>query len=403
MTLRGSRGYRNWRPGVVINLDFVFTINTANTSTGSSTSTQFKLPTSALASTSYGFDVDWGDGNIDTGITAWNDSRVTHTYASSGTYTITITGLIRGFNFQNTGDRLKILDIQNWGTVEFVPVTLTSGAFWGCSNLNVSATDSPTFLTGSQQGFFRACSSLVGNSSFGDWDLSPVDHLARFFDGCTLFDQNINNWNVSNCTSFDSMFFNMANYNRPLNNWDVSAGTIFNQMFRSAIVFNQNIGSWDLSNATSTIAMFYDATAFNNGGSDTIKNWNVSNVSTFCSSNNGMFRLALAFNQPIGIWDVGNGTNFDSFFRNANAFDQNIGSWNMAKASVLLNFMTSKTNLNYSAANLDAIYNGWSGLTFVNTGLSISFGTVKYTAGGSAGKAILTGSPNNWSVTDGGI
>jgi surface protein len=381
---------------------FIFTVNPANTSTGSSSSNQFKLPLSSLAGTNYNFTVDWGDGTSDN-ITTWNQAETTHTYPDSTPRTIIISGLIRGFNFMNTGDRLKITNISNWGSVEFVPVTLAFGAFWGCSNLNVTATDAPTFLNGEQQGFFRLCSSLTGNSSFDDWNLSPCTGLVRFFDGCTLFNQNINNWNVSNCNNFDSMFFNMANYNQPMNNWNVSAGTIFNQVFRSCTAFNQNIGNWNLSNATTCISMFHSATNFNNGGSDSIKDWNVSNVSTFCSTNNGMFRLATAFNQPIGSWNVGNGTNFDSFFRNANAFNQNIGSWNVSKSANFTNFMAGKTNDNYSAANLDAIYNGWSARTFINTGLTISFGTIKYTAAGTAGRNILTSAPNNWSITDGGI
>jgi hypothetical protein len=65
--------------------------------------------------------------------------------------------------------------------------------------------------------------------------------------------------------------------------------------------------------------------------------------------------------------------------------------------------MTGKTPSTFSAANLDAIYNGWSQLTFVNTGLTTTFGSAKYTAAGQAGRDILTGAPNNWSITDGGI
>ena len=66
---------------------FVSNWNTANTSGGSSTSTQIQLPLES--SGTYNFVVDWGDGNTDT-ITAWNQAETLHTYASSGTYTITI-------------------------------------------------------------------------------------------------------------------------------------------------------------------------------------------------------------------------------------------------------------------------------------------------------------------------
>jgi hypothetical protein len=83
---------------------FVFGIDTANTSAGSSTSTQFKLP--LTTSTGLNAVVDWGDSTTDT-ITVYNAAEVTHTYASSGTYTISITGTLPGFRFNNAGDKLK--------------------------------------------------------------------------------------------------------------------------------------------------------------------------------------------------------------------------------------------------------------------------------------------------------
>jgi hypothetical protein len=89
-----------------------------------------------------------------------------------------------------------------------------------------------------------------------------------------------------------------------------------------------------------------------------------------------MFQSAFSFNQPIGDWNVSNVTNFT-------------------------NFMLNKTNANYSTTNLNAIYNGWSTRP-VTPNLSIDFGTIKYTAAGQAGRNILTGAPNNWTITDGG-
>ena len=64
--------------------------------------------------------------------------------------------------------------------------------------------------------------------------------------------------------------------------------------------------------------------------------------------------------------------------------------------------MFGKTPATFSTTNLDAIYNGWSTRP-VKTPITISFGTAKYTAAGAAGRAILTGAPNNWVITDGGI
>jgi hypothetical protein len=90
-------------------------------------------------------------------------------------------------------------------------------------------------------------------------------------------------------------------------------------------------------------------------------------------------------------------------FGGTSVFNQDIGMWDISKASQLTNFMSSKTPSTFSTSNLDAIYNGWSQLTFVNTGLSISFGTAKYTSVSSAGRLILTSAPLNFVITDGGL
>jgi surface protein len=92
----------------------------------------------------------------------------------------------------------------------------------------------------------------------------------------------------------------------------------------------------------------------------------------------------------------------ESMFRNATNFNQNIGSWNVSNVTLFTNFMVDKTSANYSDANLDAIYNGWSLLT-LQPNETIQFGTIKYTAAGQTGRNILTSSPNNWTITDGGI
>jgi hypothetical protein len=93
----------------------------------------------------------------------------------------------------------------------------------------------------------------------------------------------------------------------------------------------------------------------------------------------------------------------NSIFGASTAFNQNIGSWNISGVTDFTNFMLNKTSVTFSTTNLDAIYNGWSSLLSVKPSITITFGTAKYTAASSAGRAILTSAPNLWSITDGGI
>jgi surface protein len=377
---------------------FISTWRTTNTSTGSSASNQVRLP--LIITGTYNFTVNWGDGSEDI-ITVWNQAAVTHTYAATGDYTVIITGVITGWSFRSSNDRLKILNISQWGILVFKPNTITAdGVFSNCLNLDITATDNPTFENGSQVGFFSGCSSLIGNSSFNDWDVSPINRFERFFLSCTNFNQNLSNWDVSNSTNF-------------------------RVMFQACINFNQNLSDWDVSNSTTMESMFNGATSFNNGGSDGIKTWNVSNVTSFGSTaNTGMFQGASSFNQPIGNWDVSsatsmrqifngasnfnqdlanwnvqNVTNFISVFQNATAFNQNIGSWNVSNGTEFATFMAGKTNLNYSASNLDSIYNGWTNRS-LSPSEAISFGTIKYTAAATAARALLTRANSTVTVTN---
>jgi hypothetical protein len=167
----------------------------------------------------------------------------------------------------------------------------------------------------------------------------------------------IGNWNTSKVTNMSFMFTNQLAFNQNIGSWDVSKVTTFNSMF---LVFNP------------TPAFTSSLFLFNNGGSSSINNWNT----TSSTNMGGMFRYAGGFNQPIGDWRVSSVTTFTDF-------------------------MTNKSDADYSVANYDALLNGWASRPVVS-GRSINFGTIKYSAAASASRAVLTSAPNSWTIVDGG-
>jgi surface protein len=194
--------------------------------------------------------------------------------------------------------------------------------------------------------------------------------------------------------------FNVESAFRGCNNLISSAtntptitSTTLNSMFSRANIFNGPIGGWDISGVTDLTLMFFSANVFNQD----ISSWDVSNVTQF----DGMFSSASAFNQNIGGWNVSSSTNMDSMFGNALAFDQNIGSWNVRNVTDFNDFMLGKSPSNFSATNLDAIYNGWSALPSLQSSVTASFGNINYTAAGAAGRNTLV-TTYNWLITDGG-
>lgn len=168
-------------PAATAKTGLQLSIKTDNLSTGSSEDDQFRLP--LFASGAYNFTVYWGDGTSSV-ITRFDQAAVTHTYLAAGTYTVQIEGTCRGWAFQNSGDRLKVLEVQRWGT-QFRLGTDEGGYFYGCANLELTATDAPTIESGSLlTDCFRDCVAL--KADFSGWDVSGAVSLAGMFDGCDL-------------------------------------------------------------------------------------------------------------------------------------------------------------------------------------------------------------------------
>lgn len=201
---------------------FITTWKTDNP--GNSQDNQITIPTNPREV--YNYSIDWGDGTIDTGIT----EDITHTYSEPGTYQVSITGRFPSIYFNSSeevvgypskiADAQKIIAVNQWGTQRWISQEF---AFAGCSNLDVTATDSPDFskdilLTA----MFLDCSSLIGNETMAEWDLSPITMSAPFmFSGASKFNQPIGDWDISNIREIFRMFQNASSFNQNLENWDI--------------------------------------------------------------------------------------------------------------------------------------------------------------------------------------
>ena len=228
--------------------DFEFSVNTATA--GATTSTQFQLP--LVSNGAISMDVDWGDGTTDT-ITTYNQAETLHTYSVSGIYDIKISNEVRGWKFNNAGDKAKITNVSNCGEFNITE----HSAFYGCSNMTWTAVDTPTVSNTSLQLTFRDCTLFNGN--INHWNVSGINNIYSIFNGCTNFNQPLNNWNVSGVTNMIQVFKGASSFDQPLNSWNVSGVTNMNTMFANASVFDQDLSSWDITNVTSIVNFMQNA------------------------------------------------------------------------------------------------------------------------------------------------
>ena len=193
----------------------VHTVDTTKPGTSSSNSITLPVNTGTTATNAY--TVFWGDG---TSTSYTGSTSPTHTYATAGSHTITIMGEYAGLAFNNSGDCQKLTNISQWGDVALQE---TDNAFYGCTNLTVTATDTPDLSDCTSARYMFAGDSV--NPNLSSADVSHITDMTGMFNNNTAFNQNIGGWNTSAVTS---MFCT----------------------FQGDAAFNQNLGSWSISNVT---------------------------------------------------------------------------------------------------------------------------------------------------------
>lgn len=331
----------------------------------------------------YSFNVDWGDGSDDD-ITAWDQLEATHTYSTEDLYTVSITGTIDGFRFNNSGDKLKIRNIESWGPLELI----SDKWFYGCSSLTVTATDIPTINTTNMTAAFRLCQQLTTIPNISQWNVSAVTVLDSTFRQCTNFNDDLSGWDTSSVTDLSWTFMD-SGFNTSLNGWDVSNVVWLYQTFYLS-VFNAPLDEWELNtlSAVDCTTMFAN-TPFNQD----ISGWNTSAIIVMFE----MFGSNTAFNQDISGWDVSSVEDMGFMFNGCTSFDQNLGGWDITSMTDASDMFTGVT---LSTSNYDALLIGWEANTHTSS-VTFSGGNSQYSAGAAA-TAWSSLDVEGWTITDGG-
>lgn len=317
--------------------------------TWSTTDGEITIPTKSFET--YNYDISWTNltnpGTMEGTANVTIDTDYTITPVESGsTYRVEITGTFPAIQFNNNPtDRVKILTVQQWGDISW---TSFSNAFYGCSNLSITAVDAP--------------------------DLSGVTDMSSAFQSATSFNESIEHWDVSGVENFSGMFWGANTFNQPLDGWTVTAALDMSNMFRDADAFNQDLNSWVPSLVTTMKSMFYSANAFNGA----IGNWDVSSVLDMQT----MFFLAGEFNQPLAGWGITTGSvaNMSSMFRGAVKFDQPINAWDVSSVITMASMFDN-------AAMFNQDLNSWVTTSLQN--LSITFKDA----------VLFNGQIDNWDVS----
>lgn len=169
--------------------------------------------------------------------------------------------------------------------------------------------------------------AVVTITSFGEF---------KFIDNLCLAGVQITSPTEPNMVAVNDMAdcFNIANF--------------ANFKYNTANMLPTSIGNWNVSNVTTFERSFNGMTNFNRD----ISSWNVGSSLSFAN----MFQNNLQFDQDLSTWNVSTCENFNSMFLNAKAFVADIGSWNMSNA----------TNLGYMFYGTDLFNSDISGWDTAN-------------------------------------
>ena len=243
---------------------FVFKITT------SSANTQFTMPLVNYSGLTPSLTINWGDGNTSPLITSTTSSDRIHTYASAGTYTITISGFMPGFVVNNNASiRSLITKIVQWGIVGLRTIN-----FYGCNNLTAIPGSASLSGVGGYTGLGEVLSFVYFMRGTGITSI-PSD-LFDYSPNATIFTDAFSSTpittvpsglfdTVTNATTFASCFFNCTSLTSvPTNLFDLNTSVVnFSSTFRNCRALT-NVLQFTNNQSVSTFANVYNMSSATN-------------------------------------------------------------------------------------------------------------------------------------------
>ena len=358
-----------------------------------------------VGSGTFNYDIDWGDGTVETYTT---DANISHTYATAGDHITKITGdfphINMGDNGVSTDFKNKLYEILNWGNIAWDSL---ENAFFNCRSLDFyNSIDSPNLQNcTSLYRTFSLCTSLGNvngyNIDLSSWNVSNVTTIGEFY---TAYNESMNvdlsGWVINANTTFGRLV-DRCNI-LDVTDWDVSSLTNFSNIFNQASNLQEIVGlnTWNVSNGvnfTSTFRRLYDLTSLGDLSSWSFApNSNLTNM-FFASIRDNMNQTTK--NSILNL-DVSNATNMDIMFNYSNATSWlNLSNWDVSGVSSFNGFLSNST---LTTGNYDETLISWAAQS-LQSNVNISFGNSQYTLGGAAEAARNTLiNTYNWTITDGG-
>jgi surface protein len=252
--------------GAAIASEKAFVISVKTDNPGTSLANQFTVPTTGIG---YAYTIQTSDGQT---ITA-NTGDKTITFPSAGTYDLKITGNFPRIYFNNGGDRLKLIDIKNWGIIFW---TSMENAFFGCNSITtLTATDAPNLTNViSLSGMFSTCRNLL-KIDVRFWDVSTVKNMFIMFIDCNVLNSlGVDNWDTSKVTDMGALFNRCNNINPEVQNWNTSSVISVSNAFKQNNSFNRSLSNWDISKVTNMTGLLESASGMSTVNYDsTLISW----------------------------------------------------------------------------------------------------------------------------------